>query len=248
MLSVILPAYNEAETIESATRAIVQGLRAMEMPFELRIINNGSTDGSEQVAVRLANEMPEIVATCLGDADYGAALRLGLLEASGEIAVIFNVDYFDLNFLHDGLERLGDANTGPAMVLASKRVRGARDRRPMMRRAATAVFNCLLRLTMGMGVSDSHGMKVLHRHRLEPVVLACRMGTDLFDTELVLRCERAGLPILELPVTVEEMRPPRTSLLRRVPRTLRGLSRLRSALRDEYPHSISRSAPGSVDS
>jgi len=70
----------------------------------------------------------------------------------------------------------------------------------------------------------------LRRDAVEPLARRSRFGADLFDTELVLRAERAGLATLELPVAVEERRPPRTPIWRRVPRTLVGLVRLRIAL------------------
>ena len=63
-----------------------------------------------------------------------------------------------------------------------------------------------------------------------PLARACHNGTDLFDTELILRAERAGLVTVELPVVVVERRPPRSSIWRRVPRTLVGLLRLRIQL------------------
>ncbi len=243
MLSVIMPAYNEAELLEAATRAIVNGTRAMEVPFEFRIVENGSTDGSDVIAARLADEIPEVVTTSLAEADYGIALQRGLLDATGEVGAIFNVDYYDLDFLRTGLRCLSDATPGPAMVLAVKRGRGAHDHRPVMRRAATAAFSGLLRLTLRTRVSDTHGMKVLRLDQLGAVVRACRMGADLFDTELVLRCERAGLPIVELPVTVQETRPPRSSLVRRVPRTIGGLVQLRSMLRDAEKTNPSDASP-----
>ena len=59
----------------------------------------------------------------------------------------------------------------------------------------------------GLGVSDTHGMKAMRRETVEPIVRQCRFGTDLFDTEFVLRADRAGLAIAEVPVTVEERRP-----------------------------------------
>ena len=48
-------------------------------------------------------------------------------------------------------------------------------------------------------------------------VRACRSGADLFDTELIIRAEHSGLAIAEIPVTVTELRPSRTSIARRVP-------------------------------
>jgi hypothetical protein len=56
---------------------------------------------------------------------------------------------------------------------------------------------------------------------------------DLFDTELVIRAERAGARIREVPAKVEELRGTRSRFLSRVPRTLKGLWQIRKALRGE---------------
>src|SRR5256885_12698903 len=82
----------------------------------------------------------------------------------------------------------------------------------------------------GLRVSDPHGMKAMRRAQVEPIVRKCRNGTDLFDTELVLRADRAGLGVSEVPVTVEERRPPRSPIAYRVLRTIVGLVRLRAQL------------------
>jgi hypothetical protein len=55
--------------------------------------------------------------------------------------------------------------------------------------------------------------------------------TDLFDTELVVSAERDGYRIVELPATVEELRDTKSSLVSRVPRTLRGVWSIRRSLR-----------------
>ena len=75
----------------------------------------------------------------------------------------------------------------------------------------------------------------MRRAVVEPYARECRFGQDLFDTELILRVERAGLRTAEIPVLVTELRPARSSLLKRVPRTLRGLVKLRIAMfRDRH--------------
>jgi hypothetical protein len=78
-------------------------------------------------------------------------------------------------------------------------------------------------------------MKVLVRAQVAPIARRCRFDADLFDTELVIRAERAGLRVAELPVTVEERRPSRTSIAGRVVRSLVGLARLRIVLWREGP-------------
>jgi len=85
-------------------------------------------------------------------------------------------------------------------------------------------------LGFGLTVSDTHGMKGMQRATVEPIVRRCKNGTDLFDTELVLRADRAGLAVAEVPVTVEERRPARTPIASRIARTMLGLVRLRIQL------------------
>ena len=92
------------------------------------------------------------------------------------------------------------------------------------------MFSLVLRVGFGLRVSDTHGMKAFDRAQILPLGGACRSDGELFDTELILRAERAGLGVEELAVTVTERRPSRTSITRRALRTLVGLARLRVAL------------------
>jgi len=224
-----MPAHDEEAWLGVAVAEVAAGLRARDQPFEIVIVENGSADATLEVARGLEAEHPEVRSLSLDQADYGLALRAGFLAATGEVVAIFDVDYFDLGFLDRALVVVGDPQ-GPAIVVASKRGDDAVDTRPPLRRLVTSVFALVLRAGFGLGVSDTHGMKVLRREPLVDLARACRFGTDLFDTELVLRAEREGLRAVEIGVTVEERRPSRTSILRRIPRTLGGLARLRIAL------------------
>ena len=230
MLSIVMPAHNEIELLESSVRDVATGLRTAGYRFELLVVENGSSDGTGALAAELSRGLPEVRVHTLPRPDYGRALRTGLLASTGDVVVTFDVDYYDLGFLHDALGLLSRGVGAPDLVLASKRAAGAHDTRPWPRRVVTATFTAVLRLGFGLAVSDTHGMKVMRRTTVEPLARQCRFGTDLFDTELVLRAERAGVDVAELPVTVEERRPSRTPIWRRVPRTLLGLTRLRIAL------------------
>ena len=227
--TIVLPAHNEEEILATTVGELVAGLRERGTAFEVLVIENGSTDATAALAARLAEEHPEVVAVSDPVPDYGRALRLGLLSARGEVVVNFDVDYYDLGFVADALARLA-SDDRPAIVVGSKRAHGARDERSAMRRLVTSVFSAVLRYGFGLSVSDTHGMKAMRRDAVEPLARACHNGTDLFDTELILRAERAGLLVVELPVVVVERRPSRSPIWRRVPRTLLGLLRLRLQL------------------
>ncbi len=228
MLTVVMPAHNEEEYLRRSVDLVVDGLRGQGEPFEVLVMENGSTDSTAGVALALASTHPEVVALILGPADYGAALRSGLLEASGEWVVIFDVDLVDLCFLSRA--RALAEHEGAAIVVGSKRAPGSDDRRHLGRKVITAVFSVLLRVGFGLAVSDTHGLKLLRRAAVAPLVERSRFGGDIFDTELIVRAERAGLPVAEIPVTINDQRPPRTSIIRRIPRSLLGLARLRVAL------------------
>jgi glycosyltransferase involved in cell wall biosynthesis len=228
-VSVVMPAFNEAEILASSVKSVVDGLRSRSESFELLIVENGSTDQTLAIARQIAADVPEVRVEHRDDADYGRALRAGLLDAHGEAVVNFDIDYFDLDFLEAAVKQVLAAD-GPAIVVGSKRGEGSTDNRDPLRKFATLVFSTILRLVFGLGVSDTHGIKAMRRAAVEPYAEICTFGQDLFDTELILRVERAGLHAGEIPVDVRELRPARSSFLSRVPRTLRGLCRLRWAL------------------
>jgi glycosyltransferase AglD len=234
VLTVVMPAYNEAGFLEQSVRDVSAGLRARGGEFEIVVVENGSTDGTYDLAQRLAAEDGVVRALRRPAPDYGDALRAGLLDARGDVVVNFDVDYYDLEFLAEAVDLVRSPG-GPAIVVASKRHEGSNDQRPFRRRLVTLTFSTLLHVGFGLGVSDTHGMKAMRRADVVGLAEECRFGIDLFDTELILRAERAGLAVGELPAHVEERRPARTSIWARVPRTVWGLVRLRVAIKGWRP-------------
>lgn len=228
MISVVMPAHNEQGYLESAVKTVVTGLRDRGAEFEVVVAENGSLDGSAVEADHLAELYREVVVIHLGQADYGRALRAGFLASHGEIVANFDVDFVDLGFLDQALEIMRD--DAVAVVIGSKRAPGSVDQRSAGRKLVTTVFTVMLRRGFGLGVSDTHGIKAMRRAAVLPVVESCTFGTDIYDTEVVLRAERKGLALAEIPVSVAEVRPARTPIVRRIPRSLLGLARLRLAL------------------
>lgn len=228
-VSVVMPAHNEEHYLAGAVSTVVEGLRKRRLDFDVLVVENGSSDRTAAVAASLSHRYPEVASLSRPVADYGQALRAGFLASAAEIVVNFDVDYVDLVFLDAAMD-LVERQAPLVVVVGSKRSPGAGDHRSGGRRAITATFSLVLRYAFGLKVSDTHGVKLLRRAPLVPLVAVCRFGGDIFDTELVLRAERAGYAVSEIPVTVADQRPPRTSILRRIPRSLKGLARLRIAL------------------
>jgi glycosyltransferase involved in cell wall biosynthesis len=230
MISIVMPAHNEQGYLESAVKEVITGLRDRLLAFEVLIAENGSSDDTAAEAESLAGTYPEVKVLRSPIANYGRALKAGFLAAAGDVVVNFDVDLVDLWFLDRALELMSSGE--PAVVVGSKRSAGAEDERPATRRLVTAVFSFVLRHGFGLRTSDTHGLKALRRAPLVPLVKSSRFEGDIFDTELIVRAERAGLVVMEVPVTVADQRPPRTSIASRIPRSMLGLIRLRLALRD----------------
>ena len=227
-ISVIVPVFNEAAFIPEALPALIDVMESSGASYRILIIENGSSDDSAETARRIAGDAPVEVFS-LPDPDYGAALRHGFLRASGEWVVNFDIDYFSAEFLQAVLRQPEHVD----LVIGSKRDPKSEDRRPIIRRIATRVFNLLLRVILGSGVSDTHGMKGFRIGLVESLTPQVVSTSDLFDTEMVVRAERGGYKIVEVPVTVEEIRTAKSSLIKRAPRTVMGLLRIRRILKTE---------------
>lgn len=229
VISIVMPAHNEEGYLTPAVEAVVTGLGERGHDFEVIITQNGSLDATAAEAARLAATYEPVSTLDLPEPDYGRALREGFLRARGDVVVNFDVDLVDLDFLDRALAVL--SATDAAVVVGSKRNPDSEDRRGPARRLVTATFSMVLHHGFGLRISDTHGLKALRRSPLEPLVAHCRFGKDIFDTELIIRAERAGLLVEEIPVDVSDTRPPRTPIARRIPRTLAGLARLWMVLR-----------------
>jgi glycosyltransferase involved in cell wall biosynthesis len=223
--TVVVPIYNEASFIPMALPALTRQMDGLGNPYRILLVENGSTDETAAVAKETAGDAPVTVMS-LPNPDYGAAMRAGFLAAEGDWVVNFDIDYFSADFLERVLE-----TSGADVVIGSKRDPDSEDRRPFIRRVATRVFNLLLRTILNSKVSDTHGMKAFRSGLVHELVPLVKSTQDLFDTELVIRAERGGYRIEEVPVTVEEIRTAKSSLIKRVPRTIMGLFRLRRLLR-----------------
>jgi glycosyltransferase involved in cell wall biosynthesis len=210
-ISVVIPVYNEAQIVRAATQELCRKLEALGWDFEIVLAENGSRDATRDILRQLADGDHRVRWFHEERADYGRALRRGILEARGRVVLCDEIDLCDVGFYQRALPLIAE---GVDLVIGSKAMRGANDERPWIRRIATRTITVLLRLTTGFRGTDTHGLKAFARER------------DLFASEFVIRAQRAGRDVREIPIALHEKRPPSIQLLRRVPRVLKGLLQL----------------------
>ncbi len=223
MISIVIPVYNEASIVREAALDLCRRLDALGWDYELILTENGSTDGTKQILGQLASTNHRVRALLGEEPNYGRALRRGILEARGDEVICDEIDLCDVGFYQRALPMLRD---GADLVVGSKAMKGANDARPLIRRLATRVITLLLRIATGFRGTDTHGLKAFRRDRLDEVARACLVERDLFASELVIRAQRMGRDVREIPIALQEKRPPSTHLLRRVPRVIKGLIKL----------------------
>lgn len=228
-ISVVIPIFNEAAILEAAVCELVRRYDARGWRYEIVLAENGSSDGTQAIAAALARAEPRLRVVSSSEPNYGKALREGILATRAPIVVCDEIDLCDVDFHARALALLVADEAD--LIVGSKVMGGARDRRPVFRRVATLAYTALLRVALGFPGTDTHGPKAFQRARVVPVVERCVVDRDVFASELVLRAHRKKLRVEELPIRVAEKRPPSIHLWRRIPNVLKNLWRLRNALR-----------------
>jgi glycosyltransferase involved in cell wall biosynthesis len=229
-VTIVIPVYNEEPILHSAVVDLLDQLAEIGWDdYELLIAENGSRDATVEVAEKLAARFPRVRTFSFGQPNYGGALKRGILEARGKYVICDEIDLCDTDFYRRAMAVL---ETGEAdLVVGSKAMRGASDERPFVRRLGTQAVNGILRVTLGFTGTDTHGLKAFRREALVPIAESCIVDKDMFASEFVIRAERAGVPIREIPVRVLEKRVPTIGLFRRVPNVMRAVGRLVWAIR-----------------
>ncbi len=228
-VSILIPIYNEEGLLHSSVVDLHDRLLAFNFEYELLLMENGSTDKTAHVARELCQKFPQVRLIQSPSANYGHALRTGILEARGRYVICDEIDLCDTDFYREALDILRQQAT--VLVIGSKLIGGARDARPFFRHATSHVYTALLRILFDFRGTDTHGLKAFRREELLGVVQACVVDQDVFASELVLRTYRAGLAVREIPVQIAEKRPPSINLTRRIPAVLKNLVKLTWAIR-----------------
>lgn len=196
-VTVLLPCLNEAETLEVCVGKALRSLAECGVVGEVLVSDNGSTDGSPEIAERAGARV--VHAPIRG---YGGALLHGIEQARGRYVIMADADdSYALSELGPFIEALRAGHD----VVMGNRFRGgiARGAMPPLHRwLGNPVLSWLGRRLFGLGrVGDFHcGMRGFNTDRIRALGL-CMPGME-FASELVVRAALAGYDIVEVPTTL----------------------------------------------
>ena len=224
--SVVIPVFNEEEVVLESANKIYKICLEMNKPFEIIFSENGSTDNTVKLIETFIRDKDNCFMINNNFANYGLALKNGFESVKNDIVISFDIDYFSKKFLEQALQL--DENF--VALVASKRLSESEDERTLIRKMATSVFVFILKLLFRTSLTDTHGMKAIRKDNIEKEINNVISTQDIFDTELLIRIERSGFKISEVPAKVNEIRPSVSVIFTRIPRTLKSLFKLRFQL------------------
>ncbi|KRF32353.1 polyprenol monophosphomannose synthase [Nocardioides sp. Soil805] len=200
----VVPTYNEVENLEW----IVGRLRAAQPSVDLLVVDDGSPDGTGEVADRLAATDPQVrVLHRTEKAGLGAAYLHGFRVAlDAGYDVIGEMDA-DGSHQPEQLHRLLDALRTADLVIGSRYVPGGSVVNwPRSREALSRGGNLYVRLLLGIHVKDATaGFRLFRREALEKIDLGSVQSAGyVFQTDLAHRAVRAGLRVVEVPIEFVE--------------------------------------------
>ena len=224
--SVVIPVFNEEEVFLESANKIYKICQEMNKPFEIIFSENGSTDNTVKLIETFIGDKDNCFMINSNFANYGLALKNGFESVKNDIVISFDIDYFSKKFLVQALQ----LNENIVALVASKRLSESEDERTLIRKMATSVFVFILKLLFRTSLTDTHGMKAIRKDNIEKEINNVISTQDIFDTELLIRIERSGFKISEVPAKVNEIRPSVSVIFTRIPRTLKSLLNLRFQL------------------
>ncbi len=202
-LSIVIPAYNEAERITPTLRQFHQYLTILNIPFEILVVDDGSTDDTVAVVKALQQDMPQLAVLPLPvNQGKGNAVRQGMLAARGSVRLFSDADgstpIEEIDKLLHTLER-GDTD----IAIGSRYMEGAEvlKAQPKFRVVWSRLTNKLVQRMLLPGIADPHcGFKAFTAEAARTVFQHCTVDGWSFDLEALAIARKLNMKITEVPV------------------------------------------------
>jgi glycosyltransferase involved in cell wall biosynthesis len=230
-LHVTIPVLNEAGILETSIGTLSRFLsdRFPSADWQIAVADNGSDDGTDVIAARLAAAMPRVRHVRIEERGRGRALKRAWLSSDADVCAYMDAD------LSTGLEAFPElvdlVGSGRCDVAYGSRLDPrSRTTRGWTREVLSRGYNVILRAATGLPVLDAQcGFKAVSRRVVRDVVPHIENDEWFFDTELLVLAERRGYRTAAVPITWKERTPSHVQVARTVLEDLSGLWRLRRA-------------------
>ena len=201
VVSIVVPAFNEAERIGSSLERIYNFVDERGLVAEIIVVDDGSVDRTSEIAASFTRAGLRVVSN-ESNRGKGYSVRKGFLESKGTWVLFTDAD---LSTPIDELERiLSVAEDGVDVVIGSRAVDRTKIviHQPWPREFGGIVYNWMVQIILGLAIKDTQcGFKLFNRKQLTPIFEKQSIHRFGFDPELLFLARKQGLQIREVPVS-----------------------------------------------
>ena len=231
-VSLVIPAYNESGIILDTLHTVSVKLAELAEDYEVVLVDDGSTDNmtglvlnSRDPHIRLESYSP--------NRGKGRAVRTGMLAARGDIILYTDADLaYGVDVFGIILDRF--ASSGADLVIGSRRMEGeGYQNYPALRILMSKCFGLLSRVVSGLSYDTQCGIKGYRRQAARDIFSRCTADGFSFDFEVLMRSDRMGLKVEQIPVSVINFRASKVNVVKDSARMFRDVFRIRRTVGKE---------------
>jgi len=238
LLSLILPAFNEARRLPASLARCAEYFRARGLAAEIIVADDGSTDSTATAYALAVESLPRARLQYryleLAHGGKGSAVREGVRAASGDPIVFLDADLtIPVETIDAFLKHLLD---GADIVVASRYVPGSVVDRPWWRVLMGWVYRTTVHAIVPIDVNDTQcGGKLYTAEAAKDLFESSTLDGFAFDAEVLFIARRRGYRVAETPVEIHQRAHTSVSFLRDTPAMIRDLFRIRwNGIRGRY--------------
>ncbi|MGI8925017.1 MAG: glycosyltransferase [Tepidiformaceae bacterium] len=228
-VDVVIPCYNEVSVLRASVETTVALFeRHPQYDWRLVIADNGSNDGTGELARQLEAEFPRVRALLLTIKGRGLALKEAWTTSDAAVVSYMDVDLStDIEHLPRLIAMV--VEEGCDVAIGTRLARGSKTKRSLKREVTSRGYVWLIRATFPrLRLTDAQcGFKALNRRAVDEVVPSIENRMWFFDTELLILAHKRGLRICELPVRWVEDPDTKVNIAKTAVEDIKGLLRMR---------------------
>ena len=231
LIDIVVPVLNEEKILQKSIMTLDEYM-AKHLPYryQITIADNGSQDKTLEIAKNLAEKHQSVQVVSLAERGRGRALKRVWQNSSADILTYMDVDLStSLDDFPPMIQPLVAGEAGVA--IGSRLTKGSKTTRGVKREFISRCYNNIIKWTSGTKFSDAQcGFKAIRRDVAAKFLPKIKDNEWFFDTELLIKTERAGVPIHEQPVTWTEDTDSRVKIVKTAVDDLKGLYRVNKEL------------------
>jgi dolichyl-phosphate beta-glucosyltransferase len=204
---VVIPAFNEETRIGDSLKKVTTFLDGRDIPFEILVVDDGSTDATESVVKHFADSDRRVkLITNDRNRGKGYSVRRGVQASKGDVVLFSDAD---LSTPIEEYDRLLPHLKTHDLVIASRSLAGSNVivHQAFYREMMGRIFNIIVQVMLVRGIIDTQcGFKLMTRRAASDIFARTRIDSFSFDVEMILVAKKHGFAVIDVPVQWKDSR------------------------------------------